>query len=101
MSGFRTTVALFYVQKVRAPAAPFEVLSNLLLFFQERRFCKLRLIVSGSAPLLFLERVYILCLETSIVHPSLSDEGRTFTVESGATCLSSNVTDHLVFGHFF
>lgn len=36
-----------------------------IVVFPGKAFFKLQLLVSGSAPLLFLERVYVLCLETS------------------------------------
>lgn len=72
-------------RKVRAPAAPLKLFSNLLLFFQERFFFfffKLQLIVSESAPLLFLEKG-LLFMSGNKCSPfsTMSDEGRTFIVE--------------------
>lgn len=69
------TGALFYVQKSKSTSGPFEAPSNLLLLFHQRLFFfffKLQLIVSGSAPLLFLETVYV--WKQSIAHFSMSTE---------------------------
>lgn len=50
--------------------------------------------MSGSAPLLFLERLYIFCLETTTALSSPSDEGRAFMGESGG--MSSKVRENLL-----
>lgn len=86
--------ALFYARRRKNSSSPFEALLNLLLFFQNRHYFKLWFIGSGSAPLLFLAKGCVLCLETDITLSILLHEGGTNLVKSGAPCLLSKVSGY-------
>jgi len=92
---FERAGALFYAQRSTAPAMPLKPFQIYCCFSRRSVFFKLQLIGSGSAPLLFLERVYVFCLEMSITLSTLSDEGRTILGKSSAMYLPPKVRGRL------